>query len=98
MQKEIKQAALLGVMMLLFLSPCGVYMLSFRSEGLLGQLLGYLGIFMLLPYWLIKTYYGLPSWAHIAGVILGQYLWYMLWAAAISQYMKYQARTTQPAD
>jgi len=101
MHKEIKLAAMFGAMMLLFLSPFGVYMLSFRSEGLMGDVLGYLGMFMLLPYWLIKSYYGLPSWGYIVAAILGQYLWYMLWAAAISQYMKYKARaakSTQPAE
>ena len=83
MLKELKQAAIWGAMMLVFFAPCGVYLMSFRGEGLLGEVLGYGGAFIVLPMWLLYRNFGIPSWVYLAIGLLALYLWFVFWAALL---------------
>ena len=83
MLKELKQSAIWGAMMLVFFAPCGVYLMSFRGEGLLGDVLGYGGEFIVLPMWLLYSKLGIPSWVYLAIGLLALYLWFVLWAALL---------------
>jgi hypothetical protein len=82
MLREVKKVALWAAILLIPVAPCGVYLLSFRGEGLLGDLLGYLGLFIVLPVGVLYREFGIPSWVYLPIGLFAQYLWQVLWVAA----------------
>jgi len=97
MLRELKIAALFGAMLFLLLGPCGVYLMSFRGEGVAGEVLGYLGLFVLLPAGTLFRNYGVSSLLVLAFGLLAQYLWFMLWVAVARRYHLRKLRAAKPA-
>ncbi len=91
---ELKIAAIFGAMLFLLLGPCGVYLMSFH--GVAGEVLAYLGMFVLLPAGALYRHYGLSSWVFWVFGMLGQYLWFMLWVALARWYHLRKLKTVRP--
>lgn len=79
MQRELKLVAMWSAMVLLLGMPLGVYLMSFRGEGLQGDVLFYVGAFVLLPGVLLYKPLGLgmPAFVLVCSPLF--YLWFALW-------------------
>ncbi len=79
MRREWKLIAMWSAMALLLCMPLGVYLMSFRGEGLQGNILFYVGGFILLPGLLLYKPLGLPLPVFVLVIAPLMYLWFALW-------------------
>lgn len=79
MRRELTLIAVWSAMVLLLGLPVGVYLMSFRGEGLLGNVGFYLGEFILLPGMLLRAPLGLTMAKAVLVCSPLLYLWFALW-------------------
>ncbi len=79
MRHEWKLIAIVSAMAFILGAPLGIYLMSFRSEGLLGDILFYVGAVILLPGVLLYKPLGLSMAAFVLVCSPLLYLWFALW-------------------
>jgi hypothetical protein len=94
MQRELKLVVIFSAMAFLFVMPLGMYLMSFQGQGLSGEVLGYLGVFVLTPYAVLHTYAGHGASILLLGMLL-EYPWIMLWVACMRWYYLRKSRVAQ---
>ncbi len=83
MRRELKIIAIWAAMVFVLGGPLGVYLMSFRGEGLQGNVLFYVGAFTLLPGVLLYKPLGLPLPLFVLVISPVLYLWFALWVALL---------------
>lgn len=91
MQRELKIVALLSAMATLFAMPLGIYLMSFQGEGMSGEVLGYVGVFVLAPYAALHAWVGRGAGIFLLGMLL-EFPWLMLWVALARWYYLRKSR------
>jgi hypothetical protein len=92
MSRELKVVAILSAMSFILLGPTGVYLMSFQGEGLAGDVMGYVGKFILLPATILHRVLG-PTWVSIALGLVAQFAWFTLWIAIARRYYLRKQKT-----
>ncbi len=81
MRSELKKVAMWSAMVFLLGMPLGVYLMSF--SGLVGDVLFYLGAFVLLPWALLYKPLGMSMGLFVVVCSPLLYLWFALWVALV---------------
>ena len=85
MRRDLKLVAILTTMVFILLGPAAVYLMSFQGEGLAGDVMGYVGKFILLPATLLHRALG-PTLVSVVLGLVAQFAWFLLWVAAARWY------------
>ncbi len=83
MRRELKIVAIWSAMAFLLGAPLGVYLMSFRGEGLQGNVLYYVGAFVELPGVILYRPLGLPLPVFVLVISPLLYLWFALWVGLL---------------
>lgn len=93
--REFKLVALLSVMVFILLGPTAIYLMSFKGEGLAGDILSEIGRFILLPPNVLHRALGSNGLSVLLGVV-AQFIWFMLWVGA-ARWLYLRKKATTPA-
>jgi len=85
MSRELKVVAIISAMLFILLGPTGVYLMSFQGEGLAGDVMGYVGMAILLPATILHRMLG-STWVTVTLGLAAQFAWFLLWVAAGRRY------------
>ncbi len=83
MRSELKKVSIWSAMVFLPGMGLGVSLMSFSGEGLVGDVLFYLGAFVLLPWALLYKPLGMGMGLFVVVSSPLLYLWFALWVALV---------------